>query len=113
MRLLRGEIRKLGLRPATFVTLGIQLAIIVLVYLAVATSYRATGTPTTAGGEAQRAGMRLLLTFPSAYAGALGLVTGLGGLLALAYGGAAAGGGWGWGVGEAAVARRGSPPPSR
>jgi hypothetical protein len=105
MRLLGGEIRKLALRPATFVTFGIQLGIIVLVYLAVAASYQATGTPTTSGGEAQRTGMRLLLTFPSAYAGALGLVTGLGGLLALAYGGAAAGGDWGWGMVKVAVGR--------
>lgn len=105
MRLLRGEIRKLARRPASFVTLGIQLAIIVLVYLAVAATYSAGGTPTSAEGVAQRTGIRLLLTFPSAYSGALGLVTGLGGLLALAFGGAAAGADWGWGMVKVAVAR--------
>jgi hypothetical protein len=105
MRLVRGEIRKLLVRPASLVTFGIQLAIVVVVYLAVAASYNASGVPTTTEGAAQREGIRLLLTFPSAYGGALGLVTGLGGLLALAYGGAAAGGDWGWGMVKVAVAR--------
>jgi ABC-2 type transport system permease protein len=103
MRLLGGEIRKLLRRPASLVTLGIQLAIIVVVYLAISASFRAGGA---GGGDPQaRAGIQLLLTFPSAYAGALGLVTGLGGLLAVAFGAAAAGGDWGWGMVKVAVAR--------
>jgi hypothetical protein len=105
MRLLRGEIRKLVKRPASFITLGIQLAIVALIYLAVAASFRAAEAGTNPGGAAERAGMRLLLSFPSAYAGALGLITGLGGLLAVAYGAAAAGADWGWGMVKVAVAR--------
>ncbi|HEY5628843.1 MAG TPA: hypothetical protein VIR16_04970 [Candidatus Limnocylindrales bacterium] len=105
MRLLRGEIRKLAKRPAAFVTLGIQLAIIALIYLAVALRYGQTVGGGGGESEAGRLGMRLLLTFPGAYAGALGLVTGLGGLLALAFGGAAAGADWGWGMVKVAVAR--------
>jgi hypothetical protein len=105
MRLLRGEIRKLARRPAAFVTLGIQLAIVALIYIAVAVSYVHGPTTGEGGGAAARVGMRLLLTFPGAYAGSLGLVTGLGGLLALAFGGAAAGADWGWGMVKVAVAR--------
>jgi hypothetical protein len=105
MRLLGGEIRKLVRRPASFITLGILLAIVALIYIAVALRY-GQGVIGTGGDSAEgRAGMRLLLTFPSAYAGALGLVTGLGGLLAVAFGAAAAGGDWGWGMVKVAVAR--------
>ena len=105
MRLLGGEVRKLVRRPASFVTLGIQLAIVALIYVAVAVSYANGPTTTTGSGAAARAGIRLLLTFPTAYGGSLGLVTGLGGLLALAFGGAAAGADWGWGMVKVAVAR--------
>jgi hypothetical protein len=105
MRLLGGELRKLWRRPASLVTLGIQLAIIAVIYLAVAASYRAVTQGTNPGGAAEREGILLLLSFPSAYAGALGLITGLGGLLAVAYGAAAAGGDWGWGMVKVAVAR--------
>ncbi|HEY2887583.1 MAG TPA: hypothetical protein VGJ17_03140 [Candidatus Limnocylindrales bacterium] len=105
MRLLAGELRKLAKRPASFVTLGIQLAIVILIYLAVALRYGhgivGSGGDTNAGRE----GMRLLLTFPTAYGGAIGLVTGLGGLLALAFGGAASGADWGWGMVKVAIAR--------
>lgn len=105
MRLLGGEIRKLVRRPASYITLGIMLAIVGLIYFAVSTAYRSAVTGANPGGAAERAGMRLLLSFPSAYAGALGLITGLGGLLAVAYGAAAAGGDWGWGMIKVAVAR--------
>ena len=105
MRLLGGEIRKLVRRPASYITLGIMLAIVGLIYFAVSTAYRSALNGTNPGGAAERVGMRLLLSFPSAYAGALGLVTGLGGLLAVAYGAAAAGGDWAWGMVKVAVAR--------
>lgn len=105
MRLLGGEIRKLVSRPATYITLGIMLAIVGLIYFAVSTAYRSAAAGTNPGGAAERVGMRLLLSFPSAYAGALGLITGLGGLLAVAYGAAAAGADWGWGMVKVAVAR--------
>jgi hypothetical protein len=105
MRLLGGELRKLAKRPASFVTLGIQLAIVVLIYLAVALRYGHGVIGSGGDSAAGQAGMRLLLTFPSAYGGALGLVTGLGGLLALAFGGAASGADWGWGMVKVAIAR--------
>ena len=105
MRLIGGEIRKLARRPAAYVTLGIQLAIVALIYLAIGLRYGQGVVGTGGEGDAGRLGMRMLLTFPTAYGGALGLVTGLGGLLALAFGGAAAGADWGWGMVKVAVAR--------
>jgi ABC-2 type transport system permease protein len=105
MRLLRGELRKLIRRPASRITLIIQLAIIVLIYVAVAASFRTLTQTTTQGSEESRAGIRLLLTFPGAYAGIVGLITQLGGLLAIGYGASAAGADWGWGMVKVAVAR--------
>jgi ABC-type transport system involved in multi-copper enzyme maturation permease subunit len=106
MRLLRGELRKLFKRPASRITLILQLAIILLIYLAVAASYKALAdAPTTPDAQQSRAGIRLLLTFPGAYAGVLGLITGLGGLLAIGYGASAAGADWGWGMVKVAIAR--------
>ena len=105
MRLLRGELRKLIKRPASRITLILQLAIILVIYLAVATSYRTISEATTPNAEQSRVGIRLLLTFPGAYAGVVGLITGLGGLLAIGYGASAAGADWGWGMVKVAVAR--------
>jgi hypothetical protein len=105
MRLLRGELRKLIHRPASRIILIVQLAIILLIYLAVASSYRTLSQSTAPNVEESRAGIRLLLTFPGAYAGVVGLITGLGGLLAVAYGASAAGSDWGWGMVKVAVAR--------
>lgn len=105
MRLLRGELRKLIRRPASRITLVIQVGIILLIYVAVAASYRTLTQTTTQNAEESRAGIRLLLTFPGAYAGVIGLITQLGGLLAIGYGAAAAGADWGWGMVKVAVAR--------
>lgn len=105
MRLLRGELLKLVKRPATRITLILQLAIILLIYISVAASYRTISTATTPDVEQSRAGIRLLLTFPGAYDAIVGLITGLGGLLAIGYGASAAGADWGWGMVKVAVAR--------
>ena len=105
MRLLRGELRKLIRRPASRITLIIQVGIIVLIYVAVAASFRTLSQTTTTNAEQSRAGIRLLLTFPGAYAGVIGLITQLGGLLAIGYGASAAGADWGWGMVKVAVAR--------
>ena len=105
MRLLRGELRKLVRRPASFITLGLTFGIVALIYLAVAASFRAQGVTTDPSRLAERESVKLLLTFPGAFSGALGLITGLGGLLAVAYGAAAAGADWGWGMVKVAVAR--------
>ncbi len=104
MRLLVGELRKLVRRPAAYVTLAIELAIVVIIYIAVAARFGsiAAGSPEQLQ---EQEGIRLLLTFPSAYGGALGFVTGLGGLLAMAFAAAAAGADWGWGMVKVAVAR--------
>ncbi len=106
MRLLRGELRKLIKRPASRIVLILQLAIILVIYLSVAASFKAlSDTPTAPNAEQSRAGIKLLLTFPGAYAGVIGLITGLGGLLAVGYGASAAGADWGWGMVKVAIAR--------
>ena len=104
MRLLLGELRKLIRRPAAYVTLGIELAIVVIIYIAVAARYGSVAG-TTPNQVAEKAGMRLLISFPTAYDSALAFVTGLGGLLSMAFAAAAAGADWGWGMVKVAVAR--------
>ena len=105
MRLLRGELRKLLKRPASKITLFIQLALILLIYLSVAASYKTIAETGAPNAEQSRQGIRLLLTFPGAYAGVIAFITGLGGLLAIGYGASAAGADWGWGMVKVAVAR--------
>ena len=106
MRLLRGELRKLVKRPASRITLILQLAIILIIYLSVAASFKALAdNASTPNAEQSRVGIKLLLTFPGAYAGVIGLITGLGGLLAIGYGASAAGADWGWGMVKVAIAR--------
>ena len=104
MRLLVGELRKLIRRPAAYVTLAIELLIMVIIYIAVAARYGSI-VGATANQVQERAGVRLLISFPTAYSGALSFVTGLGGLLAMAFAAAAAGADWGWGMVKVAVAR--------
>lgn len=106
MRLLRGELLKLIKRPATRITLIILLALILLIYLASAASFRAlTDNPTAPNAAQSRAGIKLFLTFPGAYATVISFIAGLGGLLAVGYGAAAAGADWGWGMVKVAVGR--------
>jgi ABC-type transport system involved in multi-copper enzyme maturation permease subunit len=83
----------------------IQLALILLIYLAVSASYKTIAETGAPNAEQSRQGIRLLLTFPGAYAGVISFITGLGGLLAIAYGASAAGADWGWGMVKVAVAR--------
>ncbi len=107
MRLLQGELRKLAKRPATFITLGIFLGILLLLFLAVGASYRTmTQLPAEQGGGPQaEAAIRSMLEFPGAYAGVVSFVASIGGLFAIAYGAAAAGADWGWGMVKVAVSR--------
>jgi hypothetical protein len=106
MRLLRGELRKLIKRPASRITLIILLALIVVIYVASAASFKAlTDNPTAPNAAESRAGIKLFLTFPGAYATVIAFIAGLGGLLAVAYGASAAGADWGWGMVKVAVAR--------
>lgn len=106
MRLLRGELRKLIKRPASRITLILMLVIILLLYVVAATSLRSlSGNATSPNAEQSRAGIKLLLTFPGAYAAVISLITQLGGLLAIGFGAAAAGADWNWGMVKVAIAR--------
>ena len=96
MRLFVSGLRKLVRRPASWVTLGVLLAMLALIYLAVGA---------TAGGREAGPEGRLLLTFPDAYRLLLSFILGLGGLLAVIYAAAVAGSEWGWGTLKNAVAR--------
>ncbi len=99
MRLFASDIRKLLPRPATFVSLGIMVALIALIYLAIgASSNQIRSRP---GGEA----ILDVLTFPAAYSGVLAFILSLGGFLAVIFGAAVAGSEWTWGTLKNAVAR--------
>jgi ABC-type transport system involved in multi-copper enzyme maturation permease subunit len=106
VRLLRGELRKLIKRPASRITLILMVVIVVLIYVVAATQYKSlSGNTTSPNAEQSRAGIKLLLTFPGAYAAVIGLITQLGGLLAIGFGAAAAGADWNWGMVKVAIAR--------
>jgi len=99
MRLLVSTLGKLRSRLATWLTLGLLILLMSLIYLAVgATFQQAASRP---GGQA----VRVLITFPGAYALILGFVLGLGGLFVMAYAAAIAGSEWTWGTLKTAVAR--------
>jgi ABC-2 type transport system permease protein len=100
MRLFRAGLRKLVRRPATWVTFGLLVGLLALIYLAVGATARSTASNGNGGAQAL-----LLLTFPGAYALLLSFILGLGGLFAMIYGAAIAGSEWSWGTLKAAVAR--------
>ena len=99
MRLFFSGLRKLVRRPATWVTAGLLIGLLVLIIVAVGA---------TANGRAVRANgaeAKLLVTFPGAYDRILQFITGLGGLFAVIYGAAIAGSEWSWGTLKSSVAR--------
>jgi ABC-2 type transport system permease protein len=99
VRLFAAGIRKLVRRPATFVTFGVLVGLMALIFIL---------SGVTAGRFPERQGSRVaiaLLTFPGAYEAVLAFVVGLGGLLAVIYGAAIAGSEWTWGTLKNAVAR--------
>jgi ABC-2 type transport system permease protein len=99
VRLFISSLAKLRSRLATWLTLGLLILLMALIYLAVgATAKEASTRP---NGEA----VLELLTFPGAYALILGFVLGLGGLFVLAYAAAIAGSEWTWGTLKTSVAR--------
>ena len=101
MRLFAAGIRKLIRRPATFVTFGLLIGLLALIYLAVgATAKQAIAANPTSGRQAL-----LLVTFPGAYTLLLSFILGLGGLFAMIFAAAVAGSEWSWGTLKAAVAR--------
>jgi ABC-2 type transport system permease protein len=103
MRLFLSGIRKLSRRPATFVTFGLLVGLLVLIVIAVGAT--ANSNVANGNGAERGAAMRELLTFPGAYNRMLQFILGLGGLFAMIYGAAIAGSEWGWGTLKSAVAR--------
>jgi ABC-type transport system involved in multi-copper enzyme maturation permease subunit len=101
MRLFVAGIRKLVRRPATFVTFGLLVGLLALIYIAVgATARQAIAANPQSGRQSL-----LLVTFPAAYSLLLSFILGLGGLFAMIFGAAIAGSEWTWGTLKAAVAR--------
>ena len=100
VRLFVSGLRKLVRRPATYITLGLLVGLLALIYIAVGATARQAAA---AGGDGAQA--LLLVTFPGAYALLLSFILGLGGLFAMIYGAAVAGSEWTWGTLKAAVAR--------
>jgi hypothetical protein len=99
MRLFVAHLRKLVRRPASFISLGLLIGLLALIFLAIGATARQT--PSEQGGEAAL----LLVTFPGAYTLIISFLLGLGGLFAVIYGAAIAGSEWGWGTLKTAVAR--------
>jgi len=100
MTLFLAGLRKLIRRPASFITIGLLIGLMTLIYLAVG----ATARQAEAAGGGGRAAL-LLVTFPGAYTLIISFLLGLGGLFAVIYGAAIAGSEWSWGTLKAAVAR--------
>ncbi|MGA2513025.1 MAG: hypothetical protein ABSG37_05350 [Candidatus Limnocylindrales bacterium] len=99
MRLFFSGLRKLVRRPATWVTVGLLIGLLVLIVVAVG------ATANNGGLRGNNANAKLLITFPGAYDTILRFVTGMGGLFAVLYGAAIAGSEWSWGTLKSAVAR--------
>lgn len=99
MRIFGSSVRKLVRRPATWISLGLLVGLLLLVFLAVGATARQV--PTRAG----EAAAVLIVTFPGAYDFVLSFILGLGGLVAVLYAGAIAGSEWGWGTFKSVVAR--------
>jgi ABC-2 type transport system permease protein len=99
VRIFVSGLRKLVGRPASFVTVGLLLGLLVLIIIASATVSARAQSPQAA------ARALALVTFPAAYDLILQFMFGLGGLFAVIYGAAIAGSEWGWGTLKNAVAR--------
>jgi hypothetical protein len=99
VRVFQSGLRKLIQRPASFVSLGLLIALLLLVFVAVG------ATADQLQGQQGGAEALLLVTFPGSYELVLGFTLGLGGLLAVIYGAAIAGSEWSWGTLKSAVAR--------
>lgn len=98
MRVFVAGLRKLIRRLATWLTFGLLVGLLVLIFVAVgATSADAEGEEALAS--------QFLLTFPGAYEQIVAFILGLASLLAVIYGAAIAGSEWGWGTLKSAVAR--------
>jgi ABC-2 type transport system permease protein len=98
MRLFLSDLAKLRRRLATWLTLGLLMGLLALVFIAVGAT---AGRSTSASARAAVA----ILQFPTAYGVVLSFILGLGGLLAVIYGAAVAGSEWTWGTLKSAIAR--------
>jgi ABC-2 type transport system permease protein len=99
MRLLGASLRKLVRRPATFITFGLLIGLMALIFIAVGAT--AARQPTALARQASLQ----LVTFPGAYTFIISFILGLGGLFGVIYAAAIAGSEWTWGTLKAAVAR--------
>jgi ABC-type transport system involved in multi-copper enzyme maturation permease subunit len=99
VRIFASTLRKLVRRPATWVTLGLLIGLLALIFLAVGATARQTS------GQDGAEESLLLLTFPLTYTFLLTFIVGIGGLFAVIYGATVAGSEWGWGTLKNAVAR--------
>jgi ABC-2 type transport system permease protein len=98
MRLFAADTLKLARRLATWLSLGLLVGLLLLVFLAIGGT---AGRSTSPGAQ----GALAILTFPAAYSAIFAFILGLGGLLAVIYGAAVAGSEWIWGTLKSAVAR--------
>jgi ABC-2 type transport system permease protein len=105
MRLFISGLGKLVRRPATFVSFGLLVGLLVLIVLAVGATANSNMGGGPGGGPNNGAAAKELLTFPGAYDRMLEFILGLGGLFAMIYGAAIAGSEWSWGTLKSAVAR--------
>jgi ABC-2 type transport system permease protein len=99
MRLFVADLHKLIRRPASFISLGLLIGLLALIFLAIGATARQASA--AEGGAAAL----LLVTFPGAYTLIISFLLGLGGLFAVIYGAAIAGSEWTWGTLKSAVAR--------
>jgi len=99
MRLFVATLRKLIRRPATFITFGLLVGLMALIFLAVGATASRQATVTARLAALQ------LVTFPGAYSFIISFILGLGGLFGVIYAAAVAGSEWTWGTLKAAVAR--------
>jgi ABC-type transport system involved in multi-copper enzyme maturation permease subunit len=99
MRVFVATLRKLVRRPASWVTLGLTIALLGLILVSVGATLREVPQ-----GPSRLASLALL-SFPTAYVMILSFILGLGGLFGVLYAAAIAGSEWGWGTLKTAVAR--------
>jgi hypothetical protein len=100
MRLFIASVRRLIRRPVSFISLGLLIGLMALIFIAVGATARQAAEQSQGGRAAL-----LLVTFPGAYTLIVSFLLGLGGLFAVIYGAAIAGSEWNWGTLKASIAR--------
>jgi ABC-type transport system involved in multi-copper enzyme maturation permease subunit len=95
VRLIAAELLAMRKRAATYVVLGVLLAVMALIFILAGLT----------GGGDDGPGLAQVLTFPNAYSLLGQFVFGLGSLMAVAYAAAIAGGDWNWGIPRLVISR--------